>query len=78
MRIMHPLAAASLLVSLAACAPETQAPSAPAMSSNAHSSQGMPQPAGSLPPGDVVNAPVMNGGGAGSVTTTNAPVRRSY
>lgn len=76
MRALLTLSAASLLVSIAACAPEVQPSSARPVSSDTRSSQGMPQPPGSLPPGDVVNAPITPR--AGNVDTTRMPPRRGY
>jgi len=76
MRGLFILSAASLLMSVAACSPAMESSSARPMSSNPRSSQGMPQSPGSLPPGDVVNAPIAPR--AGDVSTTVVPPRRSY
>jgi len=76
MRGLFTFSAASLLVSVAACAPATQPMGAMPVSTDSHSSQGMPQPPGSLPPGAAVNAPVAPR--AGDVSTTGVPARRGY
>lgn len=68
MRIVFTLSAASLLASLAACAPATQPANAPVVSTDPRGAQGMPQPPNSLPSGAAVNAPVTRG--VGEVSTT--------
>ena len=68
MRTPFILSAASLLMSLAACALESQPPGARDMSDAPRASEGEPQPPNSLPSGDLVNAPIAPR--AGDVATT--------
>lgn len=75
-RGLFTFSAASLLVSVAACAPATQPMGAMPVSTDSRGAQEMPQPPGSLPPGAAVNAPVTSP--VGNVSTTGVPARRGY
>jgi hypothetical protein len=59
MRALRCLSAAALLASLAACAAQGDSWSNPPISSAPGLGRSDPQPPGSLPPGAIVNAPLV-------------------